>query len=30
MVIYAYKNGNAGGLSTVPLGETDLDGEDGT
>jgi hypothetical protein len=24
VVIYAYKNGNAGGLSTVPLSETDL------
>ena len=24
VVIYAYKNGNAGGLSTVPLTETDL------
>ncbi len=28
VVVYAYKNGNAGGLSTVPLSETDLvDGE---
>ncbi|KPN29762.1 hypothetical protein SY89_00479 [Halolamina pelagica] len=24
VVVYAYKNGNAGGLSTVPLSETDL------
>lgn len=24
VVIYAYKNGNAGGLSTVPLSQTDL------
>ncbi|NHX37030.1 MULTISPECIES: hypothetical protein [Halolamina] len=30
VVIYAYKNGNAGGLSTVPLAETDLATEDGT
>lgn len=28
VVIYAYKNGRAGGLSTVPLSETDLAGED--
>ena len=27
VVVYAYKNGRAGGLSTVPLSETDLDGE---
>lgn len=25
VVIYAYKNGNAGGLSAVPLNYTDLD-----
>ncbi|GAB7014443.1 hypothetical protein [Halolamina salina] len=27
VVVYAYKNGNAGGLSTVPLSATDLDAE---
>lgn len=27
VVIYAYKNGNAGGLSAVPVSETDLDAE---
>jgi len=28
VVVYAYKNGNAGGLSTVPLSDTDLDGDE--
>ena len=29
VVVYAYKNGNAGGLSTVPLSETEFADEDG-
>ncbi|MFD1568935.1 hypothetical protein [Halolamina litorea] len=29
VVIYAYKNGNAGGLSAVPLSETDLVDDEG-
>lgn len=28
VVLYAYKNGRAGGLSAVPLAETDLEAED--
>jgi len=27
VVVYAYKNGNAGGLSVVPLSDTDLAGD---
>jgi hypothetical protein len=30
VVVYAYKNGNAGGLSTVPLSETEVAAEDGS